>query len=176
MTAGAVAYESLRDLLDARTVELLERRRATSFGRRRGWLMRRMLLASDLAGLVLSFALAQWLYAWGVGASGVYALHQVVLLAVALPLWVVAAKIAGLYDRDEERAAHSTADDVAGVFRLVTIGSWLLYAGAHVTGVAHPTLTKLLLFWAFAVVAIPLLRGVGRAYCRHSIYYLQNTL
>ena len=52
------------------------------------------------------------------------------IFVVSLPVWVVAAKIYGLYDRDEERTDHSTVDDLVGVFHLVTVGVWLLYAGA----------------------------------------------
>ena len=41
-----------------------------------------------------------------------------------VPLWVLVARIYGLYDRDEERTDHSTVDDVVGVFQLVTLGTW----------------------------------------------------
>ncbi len=38
-------------------------------------------------------------------------------------LWVVAAKLFGLYRDDEARADHSTLDDLARVFLLVTVGA-----------------------------------------------------
>ena len=51
-----------------------------------------------------------------------------VFFLISLPAWVVAAKLYGLYDRDEERTDHSTTDDVVGVFHLVTVGAWVLSA------------------------------------------------
>ena len=50
------------------------------------------------------------------------------MFALSLPLWVVAAKLYGLYDRDEEQVDRSRADDLIGVFHLVTVGSWLVFA------------------------------------------------
>ena len=37
------------------------------------------------------------------------------LFVATLPLWVLLARVYGLYDRDEERTDHSTVDDVVGV-------------------------------------------------------------
>ena len=176
MTTGTVAYEPIYDLLDERTRELLERRRRTAVMRRRGWLMRRMLLTSDVVGLGLSFALAEWIYQTTTHSGRFGVFGEAALFAVSLPLWVVMAKLYGLYDRDEERANHSTADDVVGVFHLITVGTWILFAGAYVTRFAHPELPKLLTFWGLAVVAVPLLRSISRSRCRRSVHYLQNTL
>lgn len=169
-------YTALHSLVDARTLEILERRRRTAIVKRRGWLMRRMLLASDLSGLVLSFGLAEWIYAAAARTGRFGVAGEAALFAVSLPVWVVMAKLYGLYDRDEERTDHSTADDVTGVFHLVTVGTWLLFAGAYVTRLAHPQVPKLLTFWGLAVCAIPLVRSAARARCRRSVHYLQNTL
>ena len=46
------------DRLDARTRSILEHRHRLASPRRRGWLVRRMLLAADLFGLVLAFVTA----------------------------------------------------------------------------------------------------------------------
>ena len=176
MTTGTLTYEPIYDLLDERTRELLERRRRTAVIKRRGWLMRRMLLASDVVGLTLSFALAEWIYQASTHTGRLDVFEEAGLFGLSLPLWVVTAKLYGLYDRDEERADHSTADDVVGVFHLITVGTWFLFAGAYVTRLAHPQLPKLLAFWALAVVAVPVLRSLSRSRCRRSLHYLQNTL
>ena len=91
--------------------------------RRRGWFMRRMLLAADVAGLLVSFAAAGRL-------AGTFppAREWLVLLGM-VPIWIVAAKIYGLYDRDEERVDYSTVDDFVDVFHLVTVAAWLLALG-----------------------------------------------
>lgn len=174
MTTGTLAHEAVFDLLDERTRQLLQRRREMAMAKRRGWLMRRMLLGSDVVGLSAAFALAEWAY--GASRGSVDLTTEALLFAVSLPAWIVMAKVYGLYDRDEERANHSTADDVAGVFHLATVGTWLLLGCAYVTGLVHPQLPKVLMFWALAVVCVPLLRGAARARCRSSIHYLQNTL
>lgn len=176
MSTLPAAYEALRESLDARTREILERRRTTTVVKRRGWLMRRMLLASDVLGLAVAFAVAEALFLARTKTGTVGVFGEVALFALSLPLWVVMAKLYGLYDRDEERADHSTADDVVGVFHLVTVGTWLLYAGAYATTIVHPEFIKLLTFWALAIVAIPVIRSGARARCRRSIYYLQNTV
>ena len=84
--------------------------------------MRRALVAADLVGITLAFVLAEALIGAGVSAG------RVLFFAATLPAWVVAAKLYGLYDRDEERTDHSTADDFVGVFHMVTVGAWLLVA------------------------------------------------
>lgn len=40
------------------------------------------------------------------------------LFALTLPLWVVLARLYGLYAGDEERANHSTVDDFFGVLNM----------------------------------------------------------
>jgi exopolysaccharide biosynthesis polyprenyl glycosylphosphotransferase len=135
-----------------------------------------MLLLSDVLGLTLAFAVAQLVYEAKTHVGQIDVASETILFAVSLPLWVVMAKLYGLYDRDEERTDHSTADDVLGVFHLVTVGTWLLFAGSFVTGLVNPELPKVLVFWALAIVAIPLARSAARAYCRRQVDFLQNTV
>jgi exopolysaccharide biosynthesis polyprenyl glycosylphosphotransferase len=175
MTTAPIAYEVLRDSLDPQTRAILERRSDATV-KRRGWLMRRALLASDLLGLSLSFAFAELLFLHNATYDRLSIAAEVTLFGVSLPLWVVMAKLYGLYDRDEERADHSTADEALGVFHLATVGTWMLFVGAWVTQIVHPQLPKLFTFWLFAIVAIPTARGVARTYCRRSVHYLQNTI
>ena len=101
---------------------------------------------------------------------------EIIVFLVTLPGWVVVAKLYGLYDHDEERTDHSTADDFAGVFHMVTVCTWLFWVGAYVTGLAHPTTPKLLIFWAAAIVFITLGRATARSLARRNVMYLQNTV
>jgi exopolysaccharide biosynthesis polyprenyl glycosylphosphotransferase len=156
-----------------RRAELLEHPRA---GPRRGWLMRRLLLVADLAGLSLAFLVAQALFP-PVGAYDRFGFsEEIILFACTLPGWIFVARLYRLYDRDEEHANHSTADDLVGVFHMVTVGSWLFLAGAWVTGAAHPTFPKLLTFWAVAILFITTARASARGFCRTRVAYLQNTV
>ena len=107
--------------------------------RRRGWIIRRALLVADLIGLTYAFFFSQ--LALGRGSNTAHTLgswDEAALFAVFVPLWILAAKLAGLYDRDEERADYSTTDDLVGVFVITTLFAWLYERGAITTGLAHP--------------------------------------
>jgi len=175
---GLRHYDEVAVAVDERTLEILERRRRTAVVRGRGWLMRRMLLAADVVGLSTAFAVAELAFGGGAahGGDAVSRTTEILLFVVVLPLWIVMAKLYGLYDRDEERADHSTADDVVGVFHLVTVGTWLVYVGAYLMPIAHPQLPKLLTFWLVAIASVPAVRAFARGRCRHSIHYVQNTI
>ena len=113
-----------------------ERRRPTHL-RRRGWLVRRMLLGADIAGLLVAFAAAE-----AIAGTPTIGSEWLVLLGL-IPIWILMAKIYGLYDRDEERADHSTVDDVR---RRLPPRHRRRVAAAHrlgaLTGAADPSLAR----------------------------------
>ena len=76
---------------------------------------------------------------------------EFVVFVATLPVWVAAAKVYGLYDNDDERTDHSTADDLIRVFHLITVGTWLLLI-TRAFGFLQPELARLVLFWALATV------------------------
>jgi exopolysaccharide biosynthesis polyprenyl glycosylphosphotransferase len=162
--------------VSARTVEILTRRRAAHVPLRRGWLMRRMLLLADVAALAFAFASTELVTGTRSGVDLVTAGPELLLLAFVFPAWVVFAKLHGLYDRDEERADHSTVDEAMGVFHLVTSGIWLAFIVASLTAVPDPPLEKLMLLWVLAVTAVPGARVVARMLCRRSVGYIQNAI
>ena len=164
-TAG---LDRLYDSLDHRTVELLHERRSTGSNHGRGWLLRRSLLAADMLGLALAYALAQRLAIARHG-DHVDALGEFLLFAVSLPVWAVAAKSYGLYDRDEEHADHSAVDDFVGVFHLVTVGTFFLLAVGHFTDWFQPPFSKLFVFWLLAIVSVTFARIAARAFCRRRV-------
>jgi exopolysaccharide biosynthesis polyprenyl glycosylphosphotransferase len=168
-------FDGLGGLHEERAFKLVQGRKRSSIIQGRGWLMRRMLLAADLVGLVVAFLLAQVAFA-GHPAQGTVGGADEYLILLCLPLWIVLAKLYGLYDRDEERTAHSTLDDCMGVFHLVTVGVWIVLALSFVTAGANPEIPKLIAFWALAIVAIAGSRTIARAACRRHSAYLQNTI
>jgi exopolysaccharide biosynthesis polyprenyl glycosylphosphotransferase len=170
---SATLFDELHSAVDERTLEILDRRRRTAVVRRRGWLVRRALLIADVFGLAASFLLAELAFPL-TARSGLGAEYAAFLLTI--PLWVVVAKLYGLYERDEERTDHSSVDDLMPVFHLVTIGVWLSFAGAWLLGLGQPGLPKMFVFWAAAVFLVTLSRAVSRAACRRSLIYLQNTI
>ncbi|HET8751996.1 MAG TPA: exopolysaccharide biosynthesis polyprenyl glycosylphosphotransferase [Gaiellaceae bacterium] len=66
-------------------------------------LLRRMLAVADVLAIVVA---AVFVGLWG---SGVEAAFLLVLLA---PVWIVSAKLAGLYDRDHRTLRHLTVDEL----------------------------------------------------------------
>lgn len=173
---GFELYDEMTSAIDERTLEILDRRRRTSTVRRRGWLVRRMLLAADLLGLVLAMLLAEWVVNRHNNLGVLNARAEVLVFLVSLPGWVVIAKLYGLYDHDEERTDHSTADDFAGVFHMVTGCTWTFAVLSYFSGLAHPTLSKLALFWAAAITLIVLGRASARMLARRSVVYIQNAV
>ena len=98
------------------------------------------------------------------------------LFAATLPCWLVVAHLYGLYSRDAQRADHSTADDAPAVLNMTTLGAWLLYVLARITGAADLEVPKLIAFWAAAIVAILVSRALARLITRRSIAFVQNSI
>jgi exopolysaccharide biosynthesis polyprenyl glycosylphosphotransferase len=160
-----------------RASQTLQASRAPSDTRRRGWLVRRLLLLADVIGLTLAFLLTE--IVWGVGAGFTNRLDtraELLLFLVALVGWVGVARLYGLYDRDEEQTDPSTVDDIVGVFHIVTVGAWLLFIAASVVSAPFPDGPKALTFWFVAIAFVTLGRIAGRAAARRSAAYLQNAL
>ena len=143
---------------------------------RRGWLVRRMLLAADLVALAAAFAIVETFFRNSnlVGEVGVGV--ETLIFIGLLPLWVLAAKVYGLYDRDEESATHSTADEVVSVFHLVTVGVWVFYATSWLVGLSRPDQAKLATFWFLALLSIVTARSAARSLARRQSAYIQNAL
>jgi exopolysaccharide biosynthesis polyprenyl glycosylphosphotransferase len=143
---------------------------------RRGWLVRRLLLLGDVAGLMLAFGVAEVWFSGGHRFDTIDGPNELIIFLATLPVWIVVAKLYGLYSHDEERTDHSTADDVIGVFHMVTVGSWSFFIGAYITGFAHPDIPKLGLFWVLAIAFVTTGRAIGRTVSRRQLAYIQNTL
>ncbi|MDP9261495.1 MAG: sugar transferase, partial [Actinomycetota bacterium] len=170
-----LGFGDLRSPISERTLEILENRRKSGLIRRRGWLVRRALLGADLVGLMTAFLVSE-LFFRPRTSGGFTPAGETMAFALTLPVWVVVAKIYGLYDRDEERTDHSTVDDFAGVFHLVTVGAWLVFAGSRLTDLGDPGLVKIGSFWAGAIVSISAARAGARKLCRRHPSYLQNAV
>jgi exopolysaccharide biosynthesis polyprenyl glycosylphosphotransferase len=175
LVQGLELHDELTAVADDRTLEILERRRRTAVVHRRGWLVRRLLLIADFVGLVTALLLSEWIVnRYSAGSFDTQ--QEIIVFLATLPGWVVIAKVYGLYDRDEEQTDHSTADEFAGVFHMVTVCTWLFTVGSYLSGFAHPTAAKLVLFWAAATALVSTGRASARAIARRNAMYLQNTV
>jgi hypothetical protein len=76
---------------------------------------------------------------------------------LALPLWLLAATLYGLYTPGVEER-----HEFRRVFLLLTTGIWLLFLGVQVDDLAEPSVPKLAVFWALAVLFVCLNRGLAR--------------
>jgi exopolysaccharide biosynthesis polyprenyl glycosylphosphotransferase len=170
-------FDEMSLSIDERTIQILDHRRRTAVVRRRGWLVRRMLLLADVLGLTGAFLLAELVSAAATsGPDRVGTGTEFILFVLTLPLWVVVAKLYGLYERDEERTDHSTTDEFAAVFHMITVCTGLLVFGLYLTDLAHPSVGKVAVFWAAAIALVSFGRAGARAYCRRHVSYLQNTV
>ena len=141
---------------------------ATSPEGERTRLLRRVLAAADLAALATAYAVAS---AWE---PDLRARTSLIPFALALPCWVVAAAVAGLYDRDDRRAGHSTVDELVPLAQLLTAGVWcgllLRWALTRQTPTAGAAV-----FWAASLALVPALRATARSGLRRR-YGPQRTL
>ena len=138
--------------------------------------MRRLLVVADVAGLATAFTVTELLYG-NRGSPDTFGLTaEIGLFIVTLPVWLVGAKLSGLYDRDEERADHSTVDDIVRVFLLATAGMFLLTRLALLPRVADPDLLKLTVFWALIITCVPAARIAARVAARRTGAYVQKTV
>jgi exopolysaccharide biosynthesis polyprenyl glycosylphosphotransferase len=155
--------------VDAQTFRLIERRRQSKGRKARGWLLRRLLLAGDLLGLSVAFLVAALaaeprLSVGWVGCA---------IFAASFPAWVVSAKLLGLYDDDEAEADHTTPDDLARIFLLVTTGAFVFAVAASYTSLP---VEEVLWFWIAGIVCVAGGRAAARLISRRTLTYLQNAV
>jgi exopolysaccharide biosynthesis polyprenyl glycosylphosphotransferase len=169
LEGGLGAAQEFVDAMDDRTRALLARARRA----RRARLVPPILVLADLLGLSLAYYLATIL----VGGHGALGSSQDELIFVlTLPCWVLVAKLHALYQRDQERTDHSTADDVVGIFHLVTIGVWILLVASRLDNDTSPSIYSLIAFWGIAVCVLPAARWLAREACKRTGAYVQNTV
>ncbi|MBA2361773.1 MAG: sugar transferase [Actinobacteria bacterium] len=121
-------------------------------------------MAADAIGLSAAFLIAQSLVSPSASAPDQLgpALEALVFL-VMIPMWLLVAKASGLYEGDERELGHSTSDEVGPLLQLVTIGTWLVFVATEVVAIADIQFGKVVLFWMFAMAAVPLARVSARS-------------
>jgi exopolysaccharide biosynthesis polyprenyl glycosylphosphotransferase len=133
-------------------------------------------MTADVVGLISAFLVARLLSTHNTRAGSLGLGSASAIFFVSLPAWIIAAKLYGLYGRDEERADHSTADDIVGVFHLITVGVWVFFAVSLFVGLSHPSYLGLAIFWLLALGAVVSARALARSLARRHPAYVQNTL
>jgi exopolysaccharide biosynthesis polyprenyl glycosylphosphotransferase len=166
---GGLGAHDLVAAMDDRTRALLARARRA----RRARLVPPSLVLADVLGLGLAYYLATIL-GGGHGAFGSF--DELLIFVLTLPCWVLVAKLHGLYRQDQERTAHSTTDEVVGIFHLVTIGVWILLVASRLDKQTGPGIYPLIFFWVIAVCVLPVARTLAREACQRSGAYVQNAV
>jgi exopolysaccharide biosynthesis polyprenyl glycosylphosphotransferase len=118
-------------------------------------LRRRMLATGDAVTLV-AVALA---LAWTSSEAALLSL-------LFAPVWLVLAKLHGLYDRDHRALRHLTVDEVPGIFIWATTGTTLLVLFLHSVGASGVRASSVVVVWLVAVLGAVSLRGIVRSVWR----------
>jgi exopolysaccharide biosynthesis polyprenyl glycosylphosphotransferase len=123
---------------------------------RRDSTRRRLLAVADIAGLVAASALVWLLIPPDADLS------ERLMLAAALPIWVLINKLIGLYDRDANLIHKSTLDEFPSIALSVLLCTAVIYMiSPPITGfeLARPQTAA---FAGIAILAVPVLRGLVR--------------
>jgi hypothetical protein len=138
---------------------MMERRHEYEQGSRRlrAAAPRGALVWADLVSLSLAFLVAELAFGGRSRITHAPIGPEYVAFLACLGVWVVVAQLFGLYDR----ANRSSLAELLGVFYLISAGTLLLYAGLRVTGLAEPSILKLLTFWGLAVILVAFNRAIA---------------
>jgi exopolysaccharide biosynthesis polyprenyl glycosylphosphotransferase len=112
----------------------------------RDYYLRRLLALGDLTVIILALGTASSL------TSNDLDRHLLDGLAT-LPVWLVIFKSYGLYERDVKRIAHTTIDDIPGLFHALLVGGVLCWLYYRVAPGEKLTFITLLLFAVLAFIA-----------------------
>ena len=125
--------------------------------RRRERIYRRSLVVADALAATIAVLLA-------IDGFGGYSLRPLYL--VVAPLIVLAAKIAGLYDKDELVLDHSTLNELPRLLNLAGTFALLIWLARHYVVLGAPTTLNLLMLWLLLAGGLVIGRSVARQVAR----------
>jgi exopolysaccharide biosynthesis polyprenyl glycosylphosphotransferase len=172
--AGRVEVDAL---VGTRPARALTRRHAPPLSvddhlRRPRLTMRRTLLCGDVIGLTAALILYTLL--WSRAATP--GLSAVLLAAAAIAVTILIVQLLGLYDKDRERADHTTADEIFTVFQAVTLSTWIVLAASFVSRSKLGDPRGIVALWAMASILMLCVRVVARTVGRHQRSHVQRTV
>jgi hypothetical protein len=115
------------------------------------------LLRRDVASLTLAFLVAELAFGGNSRLTHRPIGPEYLAFVLALPLWLFAATVYGLYTPGVEQR-----HEFRRVFLLLTTGIWLLFLAVQIDDLAEPSVPKLALFWALAALFVCLNRRLAR--------------
>src|SRR4051794_31077298 len=117
-------------------------------------LRRRMLACADGLALVLALALIAQL--------GTISVAEAFWTASLLPLWIVLAKLSGLYDRDHRALRHHTVDELGSIVTWATVCTAVSMPVLALTPPGALSSGAAVQLWLALTVLTPALRGLAR--------------
>ncbi len=129
---------------------------------RRDSLGRRALAVADILALCLGYAVVRLVAPMG-------DFGDQLILAAALPLWIVLNKTLKLYDRDANLIHKSTLNEFPAIAQSVALGTMALFLISPVQSGDEMGRTQVFVFWAAATVLMPVMRSLARAYVRRQV-------
>jgi exopolysaccharide biosynthesis polyprenyl glycosylphosphotransferase len=99
-----------------------------------------------------------------------------VLLIVAIPCWLLVARLQGHYHESSHLANHGAAEDLTAVLLTTALWAWLVIVLTALFGVHTPAISKLVDFWIATVCYLMLFRCAVRAWSRRRGWYRQNAI
>jgi exopolysaccharide biosynthesis polyprenyl glycosylphosphotransferase len=117
-------------------------------------LRRRMLACADGLALFLALALIAQL--------GTISVAEAFWTASLLPLWIVLAKLSGLYDRDHRALRHLTVDELGSIVTWATVCTAVSMPVLALTPPGALSSGAAVQLWLAVTVLTPALRGLAR--------------
>ena len=118
---------------------------------------RRLLAVADVLGLSLAYALVWTL----IPPDG--ELSSRLVLASALPIWILINKLLGLYDRDANLIHKSTLDEFPRIALSIVLGTSLVFLVIPPLAGLELARPQTLTFMTFALLTVPVLRSAVRS-------------
>ena len=94
-------------------------------------------------------------------------LSEVGWALITIPVWILFAKLFGLYDRDHRALRHLTIDELPSLAGWVASGAIAVALALDVAGAEPPPEWRLLVAWAVALTAAVVFRAIARWAWRH---------
>jgi exopolysaccharide biosynthesis polyprenyl glycosylphosphotransferase len=140
---------------------------------RRGYVLRRLLVVSDVGALGTAYAVAVAVNAAAGPARTGFDAGDVLLFLALVPLWVLLANLLGLYHLSERRIDRSFADELGPSFLVMTLWSWFWLVGRAVIHVGPTALLPSLVLWAAGILLVPTFRTFLHWRARQCNWYRQ---
>jgi exopolysaccharide biosynthesis polyprenyl glycosylphosphotransferase len=140
---------------------------------RRGYVLRRLLVVSDVAALCASYAVVTGVNAAAGPNRPVFDAGDFLLFLLLIPLWVLLANLLGLYHLSERRIDLSFADEIGPSFLVMTLWSWFWLVGRAAIHVGPIAVLPSLVLWAAGILLVPTFRSFLHWLARNRSWYRQ---